>query len=201
MWPTKPDERRQKGEATRRRLLEKTLEVLMSEGIQGFTARNVAQRAGVSPATLFHHFPTLDDLLVDGVFFAIEGMMEAQHAQAFPSLHAYLEGLGTRMMGMLKENLMLLNISYVLMERAAFNPAVRNKMAEYHRFYLRQMESDLGSLLKTSAVGDLSHLSWMVMTLLDGLGDDFMVNHDLERIERLWQETANFITRTVAPAS
>ena len=196
----KKDERRQKGEATRRRLLEKTLEVLMSEGIQGFTARNVAQHAGVSPATLFHHFPTLDELLVDGVFLAIEGMMNAQHTQAFPNLRAYLRGLGARMVGLLKDNLTLLNIYYVLMERAAFNTAVRDKMAEYQRFYLRQVETDLMPLLGKSALGQRSHLSWMVMTLMDGLGNDFMVNHDLERIEKLWNDTADFIAAAVAPA-
>ena len=198
--PHKPDERRHRGERTRRLLLEKTLAVLMSEGIQGFTARNVAQRAGVSPATLFHHFPTLDDLLVDGVFFAIDGMMADQHAQTFTSLREYLASLGARVVEMLKGNMMLLNISYVLMERAAFNPAVRDKMAEYRRVYLRQMESDLKPLLVRNGKPNLAHLSWMVMTLLDGVGHDYMVNHDLDRMERLWKETVEFITGAVAPA-
>lgn len=47
---------------TRRLLLEVALDAFAEHGFDGISAREVAQRAEVSATTLFHHFPTKDEL-------------------------------------------------------------------------------------------------------------------------------------------
>ena len=47
----------------RRALLDAGLELLAERGIEGFTLREVARRAGVSHAAPYHHFPHRDDLV------------------------------------------------------------------------------------------------------------------------------------------
>lgn len=49
--------------ATRRKLLDATAEVLRREGIAAVSARSVAARAGVNQALVFYHFGTLAGLL------------------------------------------------------------------------------------------------------------------------------------------
>ena len=50
-------------EETRRRIVEATIELHTSQGILGTSWEEIAQRADVAPATVYRHFPTLDDLL------------------------------------------------------------------------------------------------------------------------------------------
>lgn len=49
--------------ATRRRIVEATLTLHDEQGITGTSVRGVAARAGVAPATVLHHFPSMDDLI------------------------------------------------------------------------------------------------------------------------------------------
>ncbi len=56
--------RQARAEATRRRLLDATVEALVACGYAGTTTQEVCRRAEVSRGTLLHHFPTRHDLLL-----------------------------------------------------------------------------------------------------------------------------------------
>lgn len=62
----------------RQRLLEATVECLVSEGFAGTSTTLVSQRAGVSRGAQLHHFPTKNDLVVA----AVRHLAEQRH-QAF----------------------------------------------------------------------------------------------------------------------
>jgi AcrR family transcriptional regulator len=57
------DGRRQRGDSTRRALVDAAVDVLTTSGFVGLTLREVASRAGVSAAATTYHFGTLDALL------------------------------------------------------------------------------------------------------------------------------------------
>lgn len=59
----KTDGRRQRGDSTRRAIVEATIDVLATDGFDGLTLREVAARAGVSPAAATYHFGTVDALV------------------------------------------------------------------------------------------------------------------------------------------
>jgi AcrR family transcriptional regulator len=48
---------------TRRRIVEATMRVHDEQGITRTSVRDVAERAGVAPATVLHHFPRMGDLI------------------------------------------------------------------------------------------------------------------------------------------
>lgn len=48
---------------TERRIVEATLAVHDDQGISATTVRDIAERAGVAPSTVLHHFPRMDDLI------------------------------------------------------------------------------------------------------------------------------------------
>ncbi|MGZ8562842.1 MAG: TetR/AcrR family transcriptional regulator [Candidatus Limnocylindria bacterium] len=49
--------------ATQRRIVEATLAVHDEQGISATSVRDIAQRAGVAPSTVLHHFPVMDELI------------------------------------------------------------------------------------------------------------------------------------------
>jgi AcrR family transcriptional regulator len=71
--------------ATRAALLNATLESLVSNGFGGTTTSEVAQRAGVSPGALLHHFPAKADLLCAAVAHLLE-MRRAEFRKAMANL-------------------------------------------------------------------------------------------------------------------
>lgn len=48
---------------TQRRIVEATLSVHDEQGISATSVRDIADRAGVAPSTVLHHFPRMDDLI------------------------------------------------------------------------------------------------------------------------------------------
>src|SRR5918992_4527727 len=50
-------------EETRRRIVEATMDLHASKGILATSWEEIARRADVAPATVYRHFPTLDELL------------------------------------------------------------------------------------------------------------------------------------------
>jgi AcrR family transcriptional regulator len=50
-------------EETRRRIVEATIDLHTSKGILATSWEEIARRADVAPATVYRHFPTLDELL------------------------------------------------------------------------------------------------------------------------------------------
>ena len=50
-------------EETRRRIVEATMDLHTSQGILATSWEEIARRADVAPATVYRHFPTLDELL------------------------------------------------------------------------------------------------------------------------------------------
>ncbi len=68
--------------ATRVRLLDAAVEVLVERGLDGFTTPVVAALAGTSQGTVFRHFPSKRDLLVATSAQALESC-RADHATRF----------------------------------------------------------------------------------------------------------------------
>lgn len=75
-------------EETRRRIVQATFDLHAEQGIAATTMKQIAERAGVSVGTVYHHFPTLDDAIGACGAFALS------HSP-FPT-DAIFEGAATR---------------------------------------------------------------------------------------------------------
>src|SRR6185369_9302549 len=66
---------------TRDRLLEAAIDVILDDGADELSLREVARKAGVSAPTAYRHFPTRPELL-DGVIAFIDRRMQIPQAVA-----------------------------------------------------------------------------------------------------------------------
>ena len=80
--------RGESAEETRRRIVEATFALHMEQGIAETTMKQIAERAGVSIGTVYHHFPTYPDAI------AACGAFTAEHVP-IPS-EALFEGASAR---------------------------------------------------------------------------------------------------------
>lgn len=61
--PYRLQKRAQRAEETRRRIVEATLALHAESGIASVGVRDIAERAEVGIGTVYHHFPTYDDVI------------------------------------------------------------------------------------------------------------------------------------------
>jgi AcrR family transcriptional regulator len=80
--PGSTDGRRQRGDASRRAILDAAVGVIVDDGVAAITHRAVAERAGVSLARVSYHFPKVDDLLVAATTQYLEAFDERLLASA-----------------------------------------------------------------------------------------------------------------------
>ena len=71
--------------ATRRKLLDATIEALTDLGYAGTTTTEVCQRAGVSQGALFKHFPAKSDLVANAAEHLFSALID-DYAKRFPRL-------------------------------------------------------------------------------------------------------------------
>ncbi|WP_064062559.1 TetR/AcrR family transcriptional regulator [Rhodococcus gordoniae] len=69
--------------ATRRRLLEATIDCLAESGWAATTVGVVAERAGVSRGATQHHFPTREDLITASLEFMFDSRIERVRTEPF----------------------------------------------------------------------------------------------------------------------
>ncbi len=101
---TKPDKVGSRDSATRDRMLDATIQIMLEEGYAAATSRRVAALAGVKPALVHYYFPTMDDLYLAVFRRGAEANLDRQQAALASDrpLHALWEAVseprGTRLL-------------------------------------------------------------------------------------------------------
>lgn len=99
--------RAESAEETRRRIVQATFELHGEQGIAATTMKQIAQRAGVSIGSVYHHFPTLDQTIqacgqmvmatfpppTEGIFNGV-GPMRARVLRLARALFDHLDKVG-----------------------------------------------------------------------------------------------------------
>jgi AcrR family transcriptional regulator len=70
--PYRLGRRGEAAEETRRRIVEACFAVHVEQGIAATSMKDIAERADVSIGTVYHHFPTYDDMVMSCGQFAVE---------------------------------------------------------------------------------------------------------------------------------
>lgn len=190
--PNSPDQRREKGERTRRGIIEAAVELIGLKGMKAFTAQALAERARVSKAALYHHFTTLDEILphtVDVFWDLFEKVMGGPKPA---SLAAYLKRLGHGLTDPKLLSQPIARASIELYRLSFFNEAVRKSMAALLREGRRRLAADMASYTKTPAQARRARLAtdWL-MPLGDGLQIYLPLTQDARAARRAWALAAS----------
>lgn len=73
---TNPHKRQKQPQLIRQKLLESTLEMMASSGIDKMSLNTIADKTGVTKGGLLHHFPSKNELIVSAVKYALSRIDE-----------------------------------------------------------------------------------------------------------------------------
>lgn len=189
------DERRAKGERSRKAILQAALATLAEKGLEGFTARTVARRAGFSTATVFHHFTSMDELQLDAMMLVLDEAMSARPPAGGADIRSYVETLGGIVFGMVREQPWLIHVSASLFAKLPFSEPLQRRTALHYGRYVEQIESELAVLGAAEGGPVPRHsLALALVLLLDQLSLYWMASHDVVALERFWRDMVALFT-------
>ena len=176
--------------ATRQRLLDAAVDVLIEEGYAGLSATKVASRAGVTRGAQQHHFPHKATLVAEALSYLTERVMQ----EARESLDAVPAGP--------KRVERLLDVIYERFDSRLFAAMFTLSMAARHHPELREAEMSvteqavgsplhdvLREVLRPEVFNakDFPQRLGMAYAVARGLGSLRLLGHPPELIDRQWR--------------
>jgi AcrR family transcriptional regulator len=154
--------------SSRQSIIQAATELMSTGGPEALTAAALAQAAGVSKATLFHHFESLDDIVLE----AFEQFIRARPSlgEAAPaSLRAWLLALGSDTSAAVGEAPKLSRAYFAFVSRAQSDPRLRRRLLELASGAAAKFTQTIARYRPKAAVADNSALASLVLIAGDGL--------------------------------
>ncbi len=177
------------GEETRKEILNAALTLLGRGGPDAFSAGALAREVNVSKATIFHHFASVDKILLAA--FDWRQSLELEGHQP-TSARAYLDGLGQQLVRAAQDDPVLLKAQAAFITRAIFDRDMNARLAEgvsdMHRLVVGALRARLPLNISDGEIESIARLAEMT---LDGL----MINLVMRTDE--WAQFQHIWTRMV----
>ncbi|TSD63592.1 TetR/AcrR family transcriptional regulator [Aeromicrobium piscarium] len=156
---------RSRSAATRERLIEAAVEAFAQKGFAATTTRDIASRAGMSPAAVYVHHATKEELLFEvshrGHLAALARIREAAAARTDP-----VERIGHMVSEFSRWHAVNSRVGRIVQyEFHALTPEHRREIAEYRRGIEREMQNALAEGVAAGVV-DAEDLKGTALALL-----------------------------------
>ena len=165
------------------------------------TARAVAERAGVSKGTLFHHFATLDAIPFAAAELLVTQLTAGVDPTQYEDARGYLRALGEASLRLVEENAEVMKALNAYLAEAFFNEEYRQAMAEVYAAALGEVRAGLavhgGDALPRA---HLDAIAIAVAGLLDGMNLHALLVRDNKRFRKAWPVAADALAATIENA-
>jgi AcrR family transcriptional regulator len=174
----------ERGERTRSGILRSAIDLLGRDGMDGLTASALARKAGVSKANLFHHFGSLEEILLQA-FDAV--VAPATMAPEGATLRETLEQLGQGSLDATRRAQRLVRAYLALFQRALVEPRYRRRMIAASASARAAIGGSLAAKLapRTSSE-DVDALAHLLCATLDGLALHWLLSKDTDAYQRAY---------------
>lgn len=200
MEPVKANLRAQRAQQTKMKILTAAIEILGSDGQKGLSSQKVIERAGISKGTLYHHFSSMDDLLIAVMTFFCEGLSREISEHKFNSIGDFLNYLGEKTLTEIVQNEKLCMAFLSFYEKAIFDE-------KYRQIFKKQFESFF--LFIETSIQEIDHhqipkeklkkLSMAVAFTCDSMGIYYHIFQDLKLFKDYWRFFSEMILSHLSP--
>ncbi|WP_213769161.1 TetR/AcrR family transcriptional regulator [Caballeronia sp. dw_19] len=175
-------------EETRGKILDAAVQVLSRKGYAGFRTQDVAELAEVSRGALTHHFASKEELLVETLQHAFEGIAQRGAARAHPhaSIDATIAALIRDSQDFFFSDLFLMGLEFSALSRRDPDNAIPvPAISRVSRLPVEAawVEALIASGVPASMAEDLL---WLTNSIVRGLA-----------VRRLWQDDRSRFNRTL----
>ncbi|MCP8884784.1 TetR family transcriptional regulator [Devosia sp. XJ19-1] len=153
----------------RQDLVAAAIQLLAEGGSEALTAGALAARAGVSKANVFHHFPRLDEIVLEAFELFVMGMPSMQ-PQSGMDLRSWLQALGRETTASMDTEPDLAAAYFGFVAKARTDAQLNARLAEIAAAARRQFEASLDLLApRRFAPEERAALAALILMTGDGL--------------------------------
>ncbi|UOE94795.1 TetR/AcrR family transcriptional regulator [Alkalihalobacillus sp. LMS39] len=179
------DQRITKGNETKERILAASIRICAEEGIEGLSAKKIADFLGISKSNVFHHFGSVDELLnvmFETILVSLVKPIKSHHG---PNLKAFLSFLGESIYSLSEEEKGTYSVLLNFYNFSLYN--------EKYKAYLLKTKNEVIDAIATQLSRYSSQkrerllkVSEMIIMTLDGYGLHFLLETDLDNFKEIW---------------
>lgn len=185
---------------TREKLLVSALQLISEGGAERFSASALIQRAGMSKGALYHHFESLEQLLLEAVNYRLdERLMQTErrfleYADAATWLYAYFEEMTA-----FSSSPAFVNIVLYFNQRGLAHDDIRKHVCRNNEAYLQRMMQYLQHFYPAHIENArLETIASMILFTVEGVSAHGVLQKDSTRFKGTWEWLIQVIIRDLA---
>ncbi|WP_409344573.1 TetR/AcrR family transcriptional regulator [Paenibacillus sp. MBLB4367] len=192
------DKRMEKGEQTRARILNAAIAVIAEKGIKEVSAAKLASATGVSKSNIFHHFKSVDEILIGVLHIIFNELLESM-TRAYPDTEQFLNALGDAIFHVPEEDRRLFKAFFSFYYEGMFNAEFQKALDSYLNQITQLIQNRLARLASRSVAEEtVQAAASLVLSSLDGMGLHFLLNGNAAHYERAWRLQVRMIARLLS---
>lgn len=190
----KDDLRIKKGLETKDRIRAAATTILAREGMSGLSAKKIADEAGISKSNIFHHYHSVDDILVD--LFEKITLETAQSLSSFEfsSLEEFFHALGELTLNLSEKNEETFIALFHYFNYALINPDYKHRIQNLKQ-QLTEAYGDYILKIEPISPAVLLDIAESIVITLDAFGMHYSLDRDTEKFLNQWQIQSDMYCR------
>lgn len=177
------DGRAMRGEETYLKIIDSTLDIISEQGIGGVSAAKVSQGAGISKSNVFHHFKSVDEILVATLNTVIDRMIGETKREDAHTLTDLFDSLEHALFQEDEDSGKIEKAFFAFYNESMFHDTYR----EIFRGFLEESLYELENTLTRVGVENSGQLPRLIIAMLDGLSIQLLIMGDKERGYEAWE--------------
>ncbi|BCE01346.1 TetR/AcrR family transcriptional regulator [Marinicellulosiphila megalodicopiae] len=172
---------------TKLKILNHTIQLIGEEGLSGLSAGNLVKQIGISKSTIFHHFESIDQLLIESFDLLIEQLFIQQDVK-YPSSQEYLDALGEQTLYACEHYNKFITAYFMFFTKSIFNNDIKQKLKRSINKFKCNMKNDLSAYFSKEEAEDYAEL---IFTSLDGMAIHFLIFKNNQKFMKSWKLLSN----------
>ncbi len=173
---------------TRQLVLNAARDIISAEGSVGLTSRNLIDTAGISKGALYHHFDSLDDVVLAVINEKIELSVNQDNINSFLdsgpiSVSEFLDFVESRLYRQLDGEMDNILFDVKILPKVITNNYIRCKIEQINSEWTEKLVNVLGSDLGKS---EKKALIALVLATLSGLAVNHLIDRDRKAAKAQW---------------
>lgn len=182
------DLRLERGERTRNLILQAAIAMIAEKGLNEISTAMLAKAAGVSKSTIFHHFSTSDEILIEALQVIFGDMQQSMDLNNCDSVESILSKLGQVIVSATETNLINIKAFLAFFHGGIYHPVFRNILASYAAQMHEQFRLLLSERVSEQVSGErIASVSKLILPMVDGIGFHYLLHGDRATFEQVWQ--------------
>ena len=180
------DLRTVKGQEMKKNIIHTSIKILAQEGIEGISAKKIADALKISKSNIFHHFKSVENIL-DEVFDTILNyMVEPITSHNFKNVKELIMFIGQGIYNLSSEERTIYVVTFQLYTLSLYNHKYQDVLLKQKKKIIQVISNELLKLTHSDK-DTCKTVSEMVLMTLDGYGLSALLDDKHHHYKKLWE--------------